>query len=85
MHIATLRVRRVVTECAARFVPTLPATLALPLTRLRGRRLLGLRIVGVGRRHPGSMGLGVEGFGLRVVGVGHTLVLRVVMERLATS
>ena len=63
VHIATLRVRRVAIECAARVVPTLPATLALPLTRLRGGRLRGLRMVGVGP----------------------TLVLRVVMERLATS
>lgn len=79
----TLRVRRVAIVCAARAVPTFPATPALPLTRLRGSRVPDLRMVGVGRRRPGSTGLGVDGLDLRMVGVAPTLVLRVVMGRLA--
>ncbi len=84
-HAATLRVRRLAIVRAARVVPTLPATPAPAFTRLRGGRLPGLPMVGVGRCRPGSAGLDVEGLGLRMVGVAPTLVLRVVMERLATS
>jgi hypothetical protein len=84
-HTATLRVGRVAIVCAARVVPTLPATPAPALTQLRSGRLPVLRKVGPRRRHPGSKGLDVDGLGLRMVGVAPTLVLRVVMGRLATS
>ena len=82
---ATLRVRRVPIVVATRVVPTLPATAAPAYTRLRDSRLPGLRMVAVGRRRPGSAGLDVEGLGLRMVRVAPTLLLRVVLERLATS
>lgn len=84
-HAAALRVRWVAITFAARVVPTVPATPALALTWLRGGRLPGLRMVGVGRRRPTDPALDVGSVGLRVVGVASTLVLRLVMERLATS
>jgi hypothetical protein len=80
---ATLRVGQVAIAFAPRVVPTLPVTPAFALTRLRGGRLWRLRMVGVGRR-PTVRAFDVGCVTLRMVGVAPTLVLLVVMERLAT-